>query len=457
MKGGILVAEDLKIPTIQDFLDLEEAAPESTDGTFHSGEGFPQDGPQNKEEPGNAGGPADAAPGEGGTGDSTDAGGPASSDAEPTPPENEETAPGESGGEGPASNDNEQTDATEGNTTGENTEAQGDHTETEESEEHMQVVVAEPPTEPAPVSQPSNGSLVWTLVFLLIVLAGAGVIVFFLRQKKHQKTTPKPAEGEGKTETVRTPARSDRPRIQCSMAQTIGTRSEQQDSLYCSSWTDQSILESRGLLAAVADGIGGIDNGHLASRGAIEAMRAQFLNQASNVSPTETLLNLSASAQKKVLELNEQGSHCGCTLVTVLLKKWEMWFLSIGDSHIYLYRAGSMLQLNREHTLGRQNAEAQSFGGNGETLTAKRAGALTSYLGKKDLTLIDRSLQPMRVMPGDRILLMSDGVFNTLSDEEIMACVRGSTAKAAEAVIQKVEAHKKTSQDNASVVVIGIE
>jgi protein phosphatase len=213
---------------------------------------------------------------------------------------------------------------------------------------------------------------------------------------------------------------------------------------------------TRGLVAAVADGIGGLVDGHLASQGAMQAIRSAFLEGSSDDSPSDRLLTYAAAAQKSVLQIN-QTSNCGATLVSVLITGKTMQFLSIGDSRIYLYRAGALLQLNREHILRRTNEEKETFYGTGEKLTKKRAGALTSYLGKENLTLIDRSLQPITLLPGDRIALMSDGVFNTLSEREIMAHLRRNPETAAQEMIQDVDVHANPIQDNASVVVIGIE
>ena len=61
------------------------------------------------------------------------------------------------------------------------------------------------------------------------------------------------------------------PKFSIGRAATIGGRSEQQDSLYCSNWTDSAVLNQRGLLVAVADGIGGMDDGSLASSTAMKA------------------------------------------------------------------------------------------------------------------------------------------------------------------------------------------
>ena len=295
-------------------------------------------------------------------------------------------------------------------------------------------------------------TIVW--VVLAIVIAAAALMVVYLRKRPAKKPN---APSAARTETAggekQAPAGSG---IVCSMAQTVGARQEQQDSMYCSNWNDGRTIQTRGLLAAVSDGIGGLKDGNVASQTAMQTMRTLFHQETAAIPAADFLLKLAAAAQKKVYALNANGANCGATLVSVLIRGRNLWFLSIGDSHIYLYRAGALLQLNREHTLGRENAEKQTLTGKGEALTAKRAGALTSYLGKKDLTLIDRSLQPMKLLPGDRIVLMSDGVFNTLSDDEIIRCLRTDPASCAQSMITAVDQKQNPRQDNASVVVISV-
>ena len=319
-----------------------------------------------------------------------------------------------------------------------------------------ETVTVNPTGTERPESSGTGGS--WgtvLLVVLAIVAVGAALAAFLLRKKQKPGAVDLSAT---EVQDVKTAVHQEANglSISCGMAQTIGKREQQQDSLYCSNWKDPQTLRSRGFLAAVADGIGGLKDGSLASQSAMQAMRAAFQEDPANNPPPDRLLTYAAAAQKSVLRLNET-SNCGATLVTVLITGKSMHFLSIGDSRIYLYRAGALLQLNREHILQRQNAEKEQLYGRGEQLTKKRAGALTSYLGKENLTQIDRSLQPMSLLPGDRIALMSDGVFNIIPEQELIAHLRRSPETAAKEIIQSVDAHNHPSQDNASVVVIGIE
>ena len=337
-------------------------------------------------------------------------------------------------------------------------------TETEEIRETPIITQAPAPATaeitavPVPTPEPkkeTNGN--WgtvALIILLIVAAGAALAVILLRGKNKSRKSPYQQKADYNAtapidrETLSAP-------VSCGMAQTIGKRGQQQDSLYCSNWKDPSVLMTRGLMAAVADGIGGLEDGNLASMNAMQAIRATFLEGSPGDPPSDRLLSCAAAAQKSVLKLNESSS-CGSTLVSVLITGRTMYFLSIGDSRIYLYRAGALLQLNREHILRRENEEKNALYGTGETLTRKRAGALTSYLGKSNLTQIDRSLQPMKLLPGDRIALMSDGVFNVLSEQEIIGHLRKNPEAAAREMIQDVDLHDHPSQDNATAVVIGI-
>lgn len=294
------------------------------------------------------------------------------------------------------------------------------------------------------------------VALILAVIAALAVVLL----KKGKKPAPQPAKPamQEAPETVAQPegpAIYTGPSIAVGMAQTIGGRKNQQDSLYCSDWTNAEAMATRGLLAAVADGIGGLSDGNIASGAAMKAMRARFLSSNGMGSMSDRLLDLGAVAQQEVLAVNAQRTaRSGSTLVTVLINDGNMVFLSIGDSRICLYRSGALLQLNREHVLGRINREKQAFGHAIDP--SKKPEALTAYLGQDALQLIDRSLNPMRLVPGDRILLMSDGVFGTLSDAEIMQHLRLAPQQAAESIINAVNQKQKPHQDNATVLVIGI-
>ena len=63
----------------------------------------------------------------------------------------------------------------------------------------------------------------------------------------------------------------------------------------------------------------------------------------------------------------------------------------------------------------------------------------------------------MRLIRGDRILLLSDGVFGTLSDDELISMMDLPPQAAAEAAVQAVDAKRREHQDNATIVIVEIE
>lgn len=249
----------------------------------------------------------------------------------------------------------------------------------------------------------------------------------------------------------------DMPVFSISRAQTIGSRKKQEDALCHSDWHDRNELRTRGLIAAVADGIGGLKNGEIASAAAVHAMYNGFMRQVSSERGSDRLLDLAALAHKDVLELTHQEGGMGTTLVSVLIQGWYMWMLSVGDSRIYLYRGGGLLQLNRPHVYGKECEEAQALMGSYPPANGYKATALYAFIGQNGLKNIDRTIQPIRLLRGDRVLLMSDGVFSTLSENELLNILARSSNDTAGEIIAWVEAARKRGQDNATALVIGVE
>lgn len=249
---------------------------------------------------------------------------------------------------------------------------------------------------------------------------------------------------------------ADRLVYEAACAQTIGAREDQEDSCWLSDWKNPAVVEKYGLAAVVADGIGGIADGQVASKAAVKAMSERFAGSNPNASLSDRLLVMAAGAQREVLAAN-RGNKCGSTLVSVLIKNRKMELVSVGDSRIYLCRQGSLLQLNRAHVLGKEIDESNAFGWGGADADARRRKALTAYLGKENLRQIDRTIHPMRLISGDHVLLMSDGVFGSLTEDEILSCIRPSAVESARKMIQMVVEKNLPGQDNATVAVVKVK
>lgn len=233
-----------------------------------------------------------------------------------------------------------------------------------------------------------------------------------------------------------------------------GARSSQQD---CFSVTPEAVFPSCGMLAVVADGMGGLSDGDKVSQAAVTAMMNGFLDT-SSLPPQEQLLTLLAQATQAVNTLLTPSEYnkSGTTLLAGLVRDRTFYCLSVGDSHIYLYRDGALLQLNREHVY-RHDLQVRAIN-QGTNLHAAwahpKAGGLTSFLGMGQLKYVDMPDQGIPVRDGDRFLLMSDGVYNALSFEELTGCISGTAEEIAGKLDQAIQSKRYSNQDNYTAVIL---
>ena len=193
------------------------------------------------------------------------------------------------------------------------------------------------------------------------------------------------------------------------------------------------------------------------SQAAVSAMvNGFFLLQGE---PDQVLLTLLEQANNEVNRLlgPEGYSRGGSTLVAGLVRNGFFHYISVGDSRICLYRDGALYQLNREHVF-RRELELRAVNQE-EALAAAavhpKAAGLTSYLGMGRLKYVDVPDQPLAIRPGDKFVLMSDGVYNALSQAELTACLAGTPEQAAVELEETIRAKKYSNQDNYTAVILG--
>lgn len=233
-----------------------------------------------------------------------------------------------------------------------------------------------------------------------------------------------------------------------------GKRSSQQDSFFVS---PAEMIPTHGLLAVVGDGMGGLSNGDRVSQTAVSTMAENFYNMKGD--PMLLLLALLEQANRAVNALlGPSGRNkSGSTIVAGLVKDGKFYYTSVGDSRICLYRGGTLYQLNREHVF-RNDLLVQSVNSEKtiQAAVADNSGSgLTSFLGMGRLKYVDIPARPIDILPGDRFLLMSDGVYNALSDEELKSHLNQNSQDAADAIGSAIEAKGYTSQDNYTAVILG--
>ena len=238
--------------------------------------------------------------------------------------------------------------------------------------------------------------------------------------------------------------------------QGVGTRARQEDSFAFINAVDVLEMKRSGLLAVVADGMGGMRDGKVASETAISSLRTWFqsLDRAGDIpSQMETGLR---DANRVVYQT--LGGDGGSTAVVCLLYQETLYFASTGDSGLYLLRDGQLLRLNREHNVKHRSYLETILAGSMDPVPAREeeeAPALTSFLGMEELAEVDLLRRPMKLHDGDLLLICSDGVDGVLSRETILDCLSRSTpGEMCAALDQAVIQENKRFQDNYTALVL---
>ncbi|MBP2652482.1 MAG: hypothetical protein H6Q73_51 [Firmicutes bacterium] len=207
-------------------------------------------------------------------------------------------------------------------------------------------------------------------------------------------------------------------------AQNIGKRTSQQDYFGFSDVTNKEFTKKYGVLAVLCDGIGGMELGEQASQLAVKTMLREFPIQDANETVYDALSRALMDANTAVVDLaNQQKKEIGTTLVAALIHNDYLYWVSVGDSRIYLYRDGKLSRLTTDHTYAMELRKAVQAG----RMTVADAEshpdrhALVSYVGLSELRYIDRPIEPIQLVAGDKVVLCSDGLYNSINDEEIAA------------------------------------
>ena len=220
----------------------------------------------------------------------------------------------------------------------------------------------------------------------------------------------------------------------------------------------QSIHQPLGVYV-VADGMGGHSAGEIASGTIVNtiARRAFTLDPLQPASPeqrTQWLKDTVQAANQAVFDLRKSaGTDMGSTLVAAFLDGPQVALAHAGDSRIYKINAGQIEQLTTDHSLvERLIATGQIT--RQEARNHPQRNVVYRTVGDKPNLEIDTSSHTL--VPGDRLLLCSDGLSGMLEDRYLQKIVLESTCpqEACERLI--AAANAAGGEDNITAIVIEI-
>ena len=237
----------------------------------------------------------------------------------------------------------------------------------------------------------------------------------------------------------------------------LGDRAEQQD---CFGY----LLDEKSGIVTVCDGMGGLEGGRLASSVAVQC----YLDHLRDIISGDISRNLSAAtkeANKRVFSLKNEGINGGSTAVTVVVNENELFWSSVGDSRAYLFRSGAYAQITQDHNYKLVLDEKVKAGLIGEEEYQQdmvRGEALICHLGLESVDLVDYNSAPFILSSGDIIVVMTDGLYKILSDEEIFTVINNfndisEALSALEMKAAKTAKESFLSRDNMTVALIKIK
>ena len=256
--------------------------------------------------------------------------------------------------------------------------------------------------------------------------------------------------------TVSPSSASNKMRYHVANLQGLGARAQQEDSFTLMNALDETMYDAYGLMFAVCDGMGGMKDGRLASETAINSLRNSFsmIDIASPIAPQlERFVHKAADDV-----LNVIGGDGGTTLVLCYILHEQLYFVSTGDSYLFLFRNGKLLRLNEQHTLCRDYYLADIKNGDFDPVSCRsedESSALTSFLGTSSTVITDGFVKPFQLHKNDLIFACSDGVGGELTEQEMLDALNTpAVTKMCENIDELIKSHASPMQDNYTAIII---
>lgn len=205
-------------------------------------------------------------------------------------------------------------------------------------------------------------------------------------------------------------------------------------------------MSSKGLLAALADGVSGNEGGREASEYTVRGLLTDYYATPDTWPVSQALERVLKAINNWVQnqgQIRKELAGMASTLTCVVLRGGFYYFAHVGDSRLYLLRAGVLRRLTADHVWDRPEMHH----------------VLTRAIGMDSHLAIDHGMGELRLH--DVFLLVSDGVWAALKEYDIAHSLSQLSAgslsadAAAEALVEA--ALKAGSQDNASALTLKVD
>ncbi len=215
---------------------------------------------------------------------------------------------------------------------------------------------------------------------------------------------------------------------------------------------DAYLLDTDRHVFAVADGIGGMLHGEIASQRAMDSLKTLLdEDRSDNLPPkVELITRLNQDVTTAGIKKNASG-RIGTTFSMLTLDGKKAHLIHLGDSTIYRFRNGNPEKLTAAHNV---EFEAYSRGVPVDAAGGYRY-ALTRYLGMRDIPA--PQIDSFTLLKGDRFLICTDGVSDFVEPTTLAAEITSSMNP--DGSLQKILEHclEAGGQDNITAIALFIE
>ena len=220
-----------------------------------------------------------------------------------------------------------------------------------------------------------------------------------------------------------------------------------------------ALLERKGRLYVVADGMGGHEGGEVASALAVQAICTAYYADP-NDDPTTALRQAITRANTAIhtaAQLRQAASTrlMGTTVVCAIIKAGRLTVGHVGDSRAYRLRNGQLTRLTEDHDWVTAQMRTQGWGRAEAEERARQRGArgvLLRALGTQ--ALVEPDIMQLDWQTGDTLLLCSDGLHGLIGDQDIAAALTSQPAALAAQMLVNA-ANAAGGHDNVTALVIG--
>jgi protein phosphatase len=212
----------------------------------------------------------------------------------------------------------------------------------------------------------------------------------------------------------------------------------------------------------LADGVGGNRSGEIASQSALDALE-KFIrhNPPEWLSSRDEVFRYFRAAVNyvnqfiiKLSEAKPQYAGMATTLTFAYIRKDEMYVANVGDSRVYLAHGDMIQQITDDHTYVNDLVKMGAITKDEAHLHARK-NVITRAIGANANNEPDCFSVP--VERGDRVLLCSDGLYDEVDDDTILAIINRASDMAMCAEELVALANDNGGNDNISVICVDLE